>query len=126
MIRGTIWGREVEMQGSPLTYLHYKREFDGDLGTDLTAVYAAGKADTETMLRFAWAMAKTSDPSTSPYEVWLAEFDPEGFSALQTPVGVVDSAICAELFRVRKASLFERFKARIRRWLVRLSERLGA
>ena len=126
MIRADIWGREVRMQGSPLTYLHYKREFGGDLGTDLTAVYAAGSADTETMLRFAWAMAKTDDPSISPYEVWLSEFDPEGFSALQTPVGVVDSAICAELFRVRKASFAERARERIRRWLVRLSERLGA
>ena len=126
MQRGIIWGREVEMQGSPLTYLHYKREFGGDLGSDLMAVYAAGESDVETMLRFAWAMAKTHDPSISPYETWLSEFDPEEFSTLQAPVGVVDSAICAELFRIRKATFAQRVKARIRRWLVSLSERLGA
>lgn len=126
MIRGTIWGREVEMQGSPLTYLHYKREFGGDLGVDLANVYSQGSADTETMLRFAWAMAKTHDTSTSPYEGWLSEFDLGEFSALQSPVGVVDSAICAELFRVRKATWWQGLKRRIARWLERLSKRLGA
>lgn len=114
------------MQGSPLTYLHYRREFGGDLGADLVAAYSKGSADVETMLRFAWAMAKTHDPSTSPYEGWLSEFDPEEFSALQSPVGVVDSAVVAELFRVRKATWLERLKRRIARWLDRLSERLGA
>ena len=126
MIRCTIWGREVEMQGSPLTYLHYKREFGGDLGADLVAAYTKGSADAETMLRFAWAMAKTADTSTSPYEDWLAEFDPDGFSALQSPVGVVDSAVVAELFRFRKATWTERLRKRIARLLDRLSERLGA
>lgn len=121
MVRGTIWGREIEMQGSPLTYLHYRREFGGDLGADLVAAYSKGSADAETMLRFAWAMAKTHDPSTSPYEGWLSEFDPEEFSALQSPVGVVDSAVCAELFRVRASTPAER----LRRWLAGLLERVS-
>lgn len=126
MIRGVIWGREVEMQGSPLTYLHYKREFGGDLGADLAGTYSKGSADAETMLRFAWAMAKTRDESISPYEEWLSEFDPEEFSALDSPVGVIDSAICAELFRVRKAGIAERIRNAIARWLARLSRHLGA
>lgn len=126
MLRGTIWGREVEMQGSPLTYLHYKREFGGDLGADLVAAYSKGSADAETMLRFAWAMAKTNDTSTLPYEDWLAEFDPEEFSVLQSPVGVVDSAVVAELFRVRKATRAERLRKRLARLLDRLSKRIGA
>ena len=126
MVRGTIWGREVEMQGSPLTYLHYKREFGGDLGSDLSEVYAAGRADAETMLRFAWAMARTHDASVSPYEDWLSEFDPEEFSALESPVGVIDSAVCAELFRLRKATLAERLRRLVRRWLERLAKHLGA
>lgn len=126
MLRGTIWGREVEMQGSPLTYLHYKREFGGDLGADLVAAYSNGSADAETMLRFAWAMAKTNDTSTLPYEDWLAEFDPEEFSVLQSPVGVVDSAVVAELFRVRKATRAERLRKRLARLLDRLSKRIGA
>lgn len=126
MVSGTIWGREVMMQGSPLTYLHYKREFGGDLGADLAEAYTRGSADTETMLRFAWAMARTHDASTSPYEDWLAEFDLEGFSALQSPVGVIDSAVCAELFRVREATWLERLRRRIARWLGSLSQRLGA
>ena len=126
MRRGVIWGREVCMQGSPLTYLHYKREFGGDLGQDLVVTYSKGSADAETMLRFAWAMAKTHDPSTSPYEDWLAEFDPEGFSALQSPVEVVDSAVVAELFRVRKAGRWRRFRRWLARLLGRLQERLGA
>ena len=126
MIRGTIWGREVTMQGSPLTYLHYKREFGGDLGEDLVSAYSKGVADVETMLRFAWAMAKTHDPSISSYEGWLSEFDPEEFSALQPPVGVVDSAVCAELFRVREATWLERVRRAVARWLDRLSKRLGA
>lgn len=121
MRRGTFWGREVEMQGSPLTYLYYKREFGGDLGTDLVAVYSKGASDVETMLRFCWAMCKTHDTSTSTYEEWLSEFDPDEFSALEPPVEVIDSAICAELFRVRQAKRSER----IRRWFARLLGRLS-
>lgn len=126
MIRGTIWGREVEMQGSPLTYLHYKREFGGDLGADLAAAYSRGTSDAEEMLRFAWAMAKTHDPSISGYEGWLSEFNPEGFSALQSPVGVVDSAVVAELFRIRQATWRARLRRFVARLLDRISKRLGA
>ena len=66
MYRGTIWGREVCMQGGPLSYLVYKREFGGDLALDLLEAYKGGKAAVETFLRFAWCMARTYDASVSP------------------------------------------------------------
>ena len=119
MKRGVIWGRTVEMQGGPLAYLVYKNEFGGDLALDLLEAYRAETVSTETFLRFAWTMAKTYDPDTSDYPTWLSEFDPDGFSLSESPVGVIDSAINAELFRVAKAGK----AAKARRWL---SRRLGA
>ena len=130
MRRGTIWGREVCMQGGPLSYLVYKREFGGDLALDLLEVYKKGEATVEEFLRFAWTMAKTYDDSVSPYETWLTEFDLEGFSVAESPVGVIDSAISAELFRMgptgRARGFARRIKRAIARWLGRLSERLGS
>lgn len=126
MQSASIWGREVIMQGSPLTYLEYKREFGGDLANDLTDVYTAGKADTATMLKFAWAMAKTHDPSISKFEAWISEFDLEGFSVLQSPIGVIDSAICAELFRLRPPKRFNKLREVIARWLERLSQHFSS
>ena len=129
MQRGIIWGREVCMQGGPLSYLVYKREFDGDLALDLLEAYKSGKATVETFLRFAWTMARTYDASVSPYETWLEEFDLEGFSIAESPVGVIDSAISAELFRLgpsgRAARAVRRARRAIARWLGRLSERFG-
>ena len=51
MIRATIWGRDVEMRGSPLTLLHYRREFGGDLLADLVANMADGSVPLEWLLR---------------------------------------------------------------------------
>ena len=48
MIRGTIWGREIEMQGSPLTYLHYKREFGGDKFTVIALFISIGDLSNNT------------------------------------------------------------------------------
>ena len=130
MRRGTIWGREVCMQGGPLSYLVYKREFDGDLALDLLDAYRSGQATVETFLRFAWTMARTYDKSVSPYEIWLTEFDLEGFSVAESPVGVIDSAISAELFRLEKtgraAKAVRRSRRAIARWMGRLSQRIGA
>lgn len=130
MQRGIIWGREVRMQGGPLSYLVYKREFGGDLALDLLEAYRSGKATVETFLRFAWTMARTYDASVSPYETWLGEFDLEGFSVAESPVGVIDSAISAELFRFgssrRAARAVRRARRAIARWLGRISQRLGA
>lgn len=130
MQRGIIWGREVKMQGGPLSYLVYKREFDGDLALDLLAVYQRGEATVEEFLRFAWTMARTYDPEVSPYEAWLAEFDLEEFSVVDSPVGVIDSAINAELFRNYETSAIRRLARRIRRavsrWLGALSRHIGS
>lgn len=130
MQRGVIWGREVCMQGGPLSYLVYKREFGGDLALDILEVYKSGSAPVEAFLRFAWTMARTYDKSVSPYETWLGEFDLEGFSIAESPVGVIDSAISAELFRFgpsrRTARVLRRARRAVARWLGRISQRVGA
>lgn len=130
MKRGIIWGREVKMQGGPLSYLVYKREFDGDLAQDILNAYKADSVTVETFLRFAWTMARTYDPAVSGYEEWLGEFDVASFSIADSPIGVIDSAINAELFRSfptsRAGRLLRRIRAAVARWLGRLSERLGA
>ena len=100
MKRGTIFGRVVEMQGSPLTLLIYKNEFDGDLFADLVAAMTEEPPDMEAFMRFAWAMAKTRDDGTSDYEHWLEEFPPEFTLAEgQAALSVIISATEAELFR---------------------------
>ena len=128
MYRGVIWGREVCMQGGPLSYLVYKRAFDSDLACDLLDAYRAETVTVETFLRFAWTMARTYDPAISDYENWLAEFDLSNFSIADSPVGVIDSAINAELFRSGASTRFGRFIRRIKnaiaRWLGAISEHL--
>ena len=130
MKRGTIWGREVCMQGGPIAYVVYRKAFGGDLARDILDAYRDGDVTVEQFLRFAWTMARTHDPATSDYEAWLGEFDPEMFSLADSPVEVIDSAICAELFRIRPtgraARLAKRIRGALSRWLGRLSQRLGA
>lgn len=130
MRRGIIWGREVCMQGGPLSYLVYKTEFGGDLALDLVDTYKAAQVDTERFLRFAWTMARTYDPETSGYETWLDEFDLGEFTIAESPIGVIDSAINAELFRngptTRIGRLFRRIRRALSRWLGAISKRLGA
>lgn len=100
MKRGTIFGRVVEMQGSPLTLLIYKNEFEGDLFADIVDAMSGETYDMEMFMRFAWSMAKTRNDETSDYEHWLEEF-PEEFSLLegQAALSVILSAVDAELFR---------------------------
>lgn len=100
MRRGKIFGRDVEMQGSPLTLLIYKREFEGDLFADLVEAMSGETYDMEAFMRFAWAMAKTRNDEIADYEHWLEEF-PAEFSLLegQAALGVILSAADAELFR---------------------------
>lgn len=130
MQRGTIWGREICFQGGPIAYVVYRKAFGGDLARDILDAYRDDGVTVEQFLRFAWTMARTYDPATSDYEDWLREFDPEGFSVADSPVGVIDSAICAELFRIRQtgraARAFGRARRALSRWLGRLSQRLGA
>lgn len=111
MMRAVIYGRAVEMQGSPYTILAYKREFGGDLFADVVAAYEGDTPDMTTMLQVAWAMCKTRDDGTSGFDDWLREFEPKSFALGDArALGVIDSAISAELFRNGKAQ-------RIRRWV---------
>ncbi|WP_296012710.1 hypothetical protein [uncultured Adlercreutzia sp.] len=125
MREGVIFGRPVRMQGGPFALMAYRREFGADLLADALAAYRRDGGDVAAFLQIAWAMAKTADEETSPYAEWLREFDPREFTlgdAAQA-VGVIDSAVAAELFRRGKAR-------RARRWLARrmesLAHRLGA
>ncbi len=120
MRRAVIWGREVEMQGSPYTFLVFREGFGGDLAAFLVATYQKDIPETEDYLRIAWAMAKTHDPAVPAYTDWLkgfSEFSLRGDS----PIGVIDSAIAAELFCQRKAG---KARKRFGRWLGRVSKRL--
>lgn len=104
MREGIVYGRPVEMQGGPFALMAYRREFGTDMLSDLIEAYrggADGADDVCAFLQAAWAMAKCADESTSPYPEWLREFDPRLFTLGDTAgaVGVIDSAIAAELFR---------------------------
>ena len=126
MIRADIWGREVEMQGSPLTLLHYRREFGGDLLADLVANLAGGKVPLEWLLRACWAMHATATPGLSGYEQWLGEFPEDGIDLAEPVAEVILSAMTAELFRPGKAGRAARARRRVAGWLGALSRRVGA
>ncbi|MBQ9000309.1 MAG: hypothetical protein IJ087_00450 [Eggerthellaceae bacterium] len=103
MIRARIWGREVEMQGSPWTFLVYRREFGGDLLSDIVEAYKRERVELADFLKFAWAMCRTRSDEVEPFDEWCRSFpeftlgDGEG-SAVASVIG---SAIEAELFRAR-------------------------
>lgn len=80
MKRGIIYGKEVEMAGSPLTLLYFREQFDESLPAFLQKAYTEA-LDPEYFLRVAWAMAKTVHPyDVAEYEDWLCEFPDEAFS----------------------------------------------
>ena len=133
MIRARIYGREVAMQGGPYSLLAYRREFDSDLIGDLLALEGVMATDaaaaTEGMLRVAWAMCRTADEATPGYGEWLRSLDGEGFSlrADASPLGVIDSAVWAELFRdTAPPTARARLRRRLARSLGSLAQRLGA
>ena len=111
----------MKLQGSPVTLVEYQREFSSDLMHDLVSAYSKGFINSAIMLQIAWAMARTHEPETSKFDDWLKEFDCGQFNILDADfLGVVDSAINAELFRGRTTR-----KSRFRRWLKRLLERIS-
>lgn len=131
MRRATIYGREVEMQGSPYTFYVYRKAFEGDLLKAIITAYQESPIDVSLLLQVVWAMAKTHDDETPEYIDWLREFDPEEFAVNELDwVGEVDGAISAELFRNEKTGRAYRFIRRIRRAVARrmgaLAKRLGA
>lgn len=120
MQRGVIFGRTVEMQGSPYTLLVFKREFGENLTSFIVDAYKQEEADIECFLRIAWAMAKTYNEDITDYERWLEEFDADAFNLAegQAAFGVITSAVNAELFRERPTR-WERFKLGLARRLLR-------
>lgn len=125
MVEGIIFGRPVRMQGGPFALMAYRREFGRDLMADLVAAYRAGDVDVCAFLQAAWAMAQCADEATSPYVTWLREFDAREFTLGDAAgtVGVIDSAVTAELFRPREAG---RARRRLAGSLGSLAHRIGA
>lgn len=114
MVEVVVWGRVLRLQGSPVTLLEYRREFGADMLADLQTAYGRGTYGGD-FLKFAWAMAKTAEPESSPFEKWLHEFSPDAFSLEDAPWEVIDSALAAEMFRGAAACEAGKF----RRWLAR-------
>ena len=98
-----VWGRDIEMQGSPWTLVVYREEFGGDLLSDVVEAFKRDPMALDDFLRFAWAMCRTADDSAGGYEEWcrsFPEFDlSDGKGSAFASVTV--SAMNAELFRVR-------------------------
>ena len=123
MKRLKIWGRELEAQGSPYTYLVFKDEFGGDLGAQLARAYAGdGESyDIEEFLRIIWAMCKTASDDVEDYERWLEQWPLEKFTVLEgvEQLAVMMDAIEAELFRGRQ-TLSRRLRRRVAAGLLAL------
>lgn len=111
----SICGRDVQIQGSPLTLVIYNNEFGADLMSDIANAYLGDTIDAVALLKICWAMAKTKDKNLDGFEDWLSKFDAEKFDLLKlkTSLEVVVSAINAELFRV---SASNEKKKEHRRW----------
>ena len=124
MVTGEIYGRPVDMQGGPLALVNYRGEFGTDLMTDAIGAFGDGTPDIAVLLQIAWAMAKTADDAVSPFPKWIREFDSREFTLGDTAgaVGVIDSAISAELFRGRPS---RRIRRGLGRRLDSLATRLG-
>ena len=121
MVSCSIFGREMTLQGSPVTLVEYQREFSCDLMQDLVKAYSQGFINSAIMLQIAWAMARTHEKTIPAFEEWLREFDTENFNLLDADfLEVVDSAINAELFRGSASR-----KHKIRKWFKRLLERIS-
>ncbi len=125
MYRGTVFGREIAMQGGPYALAAYRREFGASLFPDLAEACKENPPDLSALLQVAWAMAKTAEEGTSPYVQWLREFDSREFSLGDSPAaaGVIYSAVSAELFRGGAAGRCRRIAAG---FLGRLAKRAGA
>ena len=128
MVEARVWGRDIEMQGSPWTFVVYKRAFGGDLLSDIIAASKKDPLELDDYLKVCWAMCRTRSDEVAEFGRWCGEFpdftmaDGEGAAF----VSVVDSAVMAELFRPRETRI-ERFRRKLREgWLGRLSRRLRA
>lgn len=124
MLRARIWGREIEMQGSPWAFVEYRRAFGGDLLSDYLAAVKKDPIELDDYLRVCWALCRTAG-DRSGFEEWCSSFpeftlaDGEGAAF----VSVVDSAVSAELFRPGETRI-QRLRRRLREgWLGLLPRR---
>lgn len=128
MIRARIWGREVAMQGSPWTFVEYRRAFGGDLLADFLEASKKDPVELDGYLKAAWAMCRTADRATPDFERWCGEFPDftlaEGQGAAF--VSVVDSAFVAELFRPPETRIRRLWRKVREGWLGLLSRRRRA
>ena len=125
MLRARIWGREVRMQGSPWTFVEYRRAFGGDLLSDFMAASKKDPIELDDYLKVAWALARTADQSEPGFDEWCGSFPDFSLSEGEGAafVSVVDLAVLAELFR-HGETVFRRFRRKLRaRRLGRLSRR---
>ena len=114
MVPARIWGRDIEMQGSPWTFVLYKRAFGGDLLSDFLAATKKDPLELDDYLKVCWAMCRTRSDEVADFGQWCNGFpdftlaDGEGAAF----VSVVDSAVVAELFRSRETR-FQRFRRKL-------------
>lgn len=118
MYRAYIWGRVLDLQGGPWTFLEYKRLFGGDMLQDISAAQKRETYHISDWLKVAYAMYATANKGCESFEEWCAverwpEFslDDGGGAGF---VAVIVSAIEAEMFR-RRPSIIGRIRARFRR-----------
>ena len=122
MRRDRIWGRDIEMQGSPWTFVVYKRAFGGDLLSDIVAAYAKPSIELDDLLKFAWAMCRTKSDDVEDFEEWCKSFPAFTLADGEATAvaSVIISAIDAEVFR-RGETRFQRWwrsiRARFMGWL---------
>ena len=128
MKRAHIWGRDLEMQGSPWTFVVYKRAFGGDLLSDVVDTYKKDSIELVDLLKFAWAMCRTSSDGVPDFEEWCRSFTDFTLAdgEAEAVASVIISAINAEIFR-RRETRFQRWRRVVRaRWLGWLQKRRRA
>ena len=128
MRRASIWGRDLKMQGSPWTFVVYKRAFGGDLLSDIISAYAKESLELYDLLRFAWAMCRTASDAVEEFDEWCNSFPDFTLADGEATAvaSVIISALDAEVFR-RRETRFQRWRRILReRWLGWLSQRRGA
>ena len=103
MQRASVWGRDIQMQGSPWTLVVYREEFGGDLLSDVVEAFKREPMSLDDFLRFCWAMCRTCDDDVPGFEEWCRSFPEFDLSDGKGSAfaSVVVSAMNAELFRVR-------------------------
>lgn len=126
MLSIEAFGRTFDVQGSPYTLLVFREEFDDELTDHLSKSYEdSSSVPLEAQMRVLWAMARTADESVPSYPSWLEGFPEASFSLGDVAsMGVIDSAIHAELFRGTEAGVVWRARWAAARLLERLAKRI--